>query len=108
MIKLPQYFCERIEAAMADEKALRDKYRMFLEMVHEEHKALSEKTKATWDEIKRDMGLEGDFRYENGRLFPVNVGPDGAPIHLAPTQAQQAQPVKIVDGAAFNVEVAQA
>lgn len=93
MIKLPKEFADRFEAMMADERALRDKYRMFAETVHEEHKALSVRIKATWDDVKEALGLEGDFRYEDGKLLPVNRGPDGAPT-------------KIVDGGApVNADV---
>jgi hypothetical protein len=93
MIKVPSDLVEKFEALGADDAATRAKYANFAAAIHAEQREIMARSKALWAEVMERLGLEGEFRYDNGRLYPLNVGPDGAPVELAPGVAAGTGPL---------------
>ena len=71
-IALKKELRERFENLSADSTALQAKYNNFAAAIHEEQKALNEKAKTSWAEVIDNFGLEGEWRYERGSVYPVD------------------------------------
>jgi len=89
MLKLQPDDAKLFDDIMLDSETLKAKYQAFSEVIHAEQKALQERSMALWANIKAKYGLEGELRYQDGRLYPLGLGPDGAPV--APADANVPQ-----------------
>jgi hypothetical protein len=63
---------EEFEDLLADSATLQAKYISFCSAIHEEQKKVAIRAKEVWAEAMFTMGLEGKWRYEDGRVYPVD------------------------------------
>jgi hypothetical protein len=90
MLKLQPDDAKLFDDIMLDSETIKAKYQAFSEVIHAEQKALQERSMALWANIKAKYGLEGELRYQGGKLYPLGLGPDGAPIVPADANAADA------------------
>lgn len=70
--RLPENLRKRFEELMADQAAVQAKYANFAEAIHQEQKMLVLVAKDLWAEAINELGLEGQWRYKDGFLHPVD------------------------------------
>lgn len=63
---------EEFEDLMAESATLQAKYISFCSAIHEEQKKLAVRAKAVWAEAMFTMKLEGKWRYDEGRVYPID------------------------------------
>jgi hypothetical protein len=71
-IELSEDLKEEFEDLMAESATLQAKYISFCNAIHEEQKKVAIRAKEVWAEVMFTMGLEGKWRYEDGRVYPVD------------------------------------
>lgn len=76
---IPVELNQAFEDIHANQLALQLKADMFSRAVHSEAQALAVASKAVWDEAKAVMKLQGDWKYENGMLYPLTLLDMAAP-----------------------------
>lgn len=96
MLKLAPDDAKLFEDIMADAAAIQAKHKAFSAVIHDEHKALEVRSRTLWENVKAKYGLEGELRYSDGKLYPLGLGPDGAPI--MPADAKPASPEPVTAG----------
>lgn len=63
---------EEFEDLMAESATLQAKYISFCSAIHEEQKRVAVRAKEVWAEAMFTMKLEGKWRYEDGRVYPMD------------------------------------
>jgi hypothetical protein len=63
---------DRFEELNTDSVTLQAKYNNFCAAIDGEQRALNVKAKNLWTEVIDDFGLQGEWRYNNGTLYPVD------------------------------------
>lgn len=71
-IALKKELRDRFDSLNADGIALQAKYNNFCAAIHEEQKAVNEKARSLWKEVIDSFGLEGEWRYDDGTVYPVD------------------------------------
>jgi hypothetical protein len=69
-VRLPENLRNRFEDLSADNEALKAKYANFCQAIHDEQKMLTIVAKDLWTQTIFELGLEGEWRYENGMVYP--------------------------------------
>ena len=70
-IRVPEPFLERFDELVLETTTLQAKYDSFSASVHNEQKQLIARAKTLWAQAISEMGLEGEWRYEKGLIYPV-------------------------------------
>jgi hypothetical protein len=63
---------EEFEDLMAESATIQAKYLCFCSAIHEEQKKLAVRAKEVWAEAMFTMKLEGKWRYDEGRVYPID------------------------------------
>lgn len=63
---------EEFEDLATDDMTLRAKFANFSQAIQAEQRALLVRSKEIWAEVLFTMKLEGKWRYENGKVYPVD------------------------------------
>jgi hypothetical protein len=63
---------EEFEDMMVESATLQAKYLSFCSAIHEEQKRVAVRAKEIWAEVMFTMRLEGKWRYEDGKVYPVD------------------------------------
>jgi hypothetical protein len=71
-IEVSEDLKEEFEDLMADSATLQAKYISFCSAIHEEQKKVAVRAKEVWAEAMFTMNLEGKWRYEDGKVYPVD------------------------------------
>jgi hypothetical protein len=71
-VKVPDDLREAFEDLIVDNTTMHAKYLNFCQALHEEQKALVLRSKELWAEARSTMGLEGEWRYLDGRVHPMD------------------------------------
>lgn len=71
-VKVPDDLREEFDDLLIDSNTLLAKHANFSHVIHEEQKALVIRSKLLWTEALEIMGLQGEWRYKDGILYPVD------------------------------------
>jgi len=71
-IALKKELREKFEDLNADSMAIQAKYNNFCAAIHEEQRMLNTKAKTLWTKVIDDFGLQGEWRYNDGSVYPVD------------------------------------
>lgn len=75
-IKVPTGLDEQFRVLESDELTVRTKYINFTHAIHCEQKEIATRAKKLWREAIDGMGLEGEWRYEDGWFHTVDPPTD--------------------------------
>jgi len=71
-IKISDDLREQFDDLTVDDVTLRAKYINFCHAIHEEQREIVIRSRAVWAQAKLTLGLQGNWRYEDGRVYPVD------------------------------------
>ena len=71
-VKVPDDIRALFDNLIADTVACQHKYANFSAVIHEEQKELSVRAKNLWAKTMEAAGLQGEWRYEDGMVYPVD------------------------------------
>lgn len=74
-IRAPETLDQRFRELADDDATVRAKFVNFSMIIHDEQKAVALKAKSLWAQTIHDLGLEGEWRYEDGWFLPVDPTP---------------------------------
>jgi len=72
-IKVPEELKKAFDELHDGQLALQYKVDAFSRTINAESHALAVSAKHTWAEAKAVMNLEGDWKYENGMVYPLTL-----------------------------------
>jgi hypothetical protein len=71
-VEVPDDLREEFEDLIIDNATLQAKYLNFCQSIHEEQRRLVVRSKTVWAEAMSTMGLQGEWHYHNGMIYPVD------------------------------------
>lgn len=74
-IKLPDDMREEFEDLAVDNGALQAKYINFCAAIHLEQRQLVIRSREVWAEVMFKLGLQGEWKYEDGKVYPIDETP---------------------------------
>lgn len=92
MLTIEDHHAQLFDELSLDAATIQSKYAAFLSAIHDEQRALKARSAALWHDVMRHYKLDGNWRYEDGKLHPVTPAADpmqqGAALASLPANGQ--------------------